>query len=42
MERTPDYEGVTPLGLEEWLDAGDSPVLLDVREPWGFALTRFP
>ncbi len=40
MERTPDYESITPLELKERLQAGDRPVLLDVREPWEFALAR--
>ncbi len=40
MERTPDYESITPLELKERLQAGDRPVLLDVREPWEFTLAR--
>jgi rhodanese-related sulfurtransferase len=40
VERTPDYESITPPQLKERLDAGDRPLLLDVREPWEFALAR--
>jgi len=36
----PDYEDITPHGLKSRLDAGDHPVLLDVREPWEFELAR--
>jgi rhodanese-related sulfurtransferase len=32
--REPDYENVTPRELKARLDAGDRPVLLDVRERW--------
>jgi len=36
----PDYENITASGLRGRLDAGDMPVLLDVREPWEFELAR--
>jgi rhodanese-related sulfurtransferase len=42
MQRTPDHESNTPEELKEWLDAGDRPALLDVREPWEFELTHCP
>jgi adenylyltransferase/sulfurtransferase len=32
------YNNITPSGLKRRLDAGDRPVLLDVREPWEFEL----
>jgi len=35
-----DYESITASGLKGKLDAGDKPVLLDVREPWEFELAR--
>jgi rhodanese-related sulfurtransferase len=35
-----DYENITASGLKGRLDAGDRPVLLDVREPWEFELAR--
>jgi adenylyltransferase/sulfurtransferase len=38
--REPDYENVTPRELKARLDAGDRPVLLDVRERWEFELAR--
>jgi rhodanese-related sulfurtransferase len=34
------YNNITPSGLKRRLDAGDRPVLLDVREPWEFELAR--
>ena len=34
------YENITASGLKARLDAGDRPVLLDVREPWEFELAR--
>ena len=37
---TPGYENITASGLKDRLDAGDSLVLLDVREPWEFELAR--
>ena len=37
---TPGYENITASGLKGRLDAGDTPVLLDVREPWEFELAR--
>ncbi|MDQ3603731.1 MAG: rhodanese-like domain-containing protein [Actinomycetota bacterium] len=36
----PDYENITAGGLKSRLDAGERPVLLDVREPWEFELAR--
>jgi len=36
----PDYEHITASGLKEKIEAGDGPVLLDVREPWEFELAR--
>ena len=39
MERS-GYENITVSDLKARLDAGDSPVLLDVREPWEFDLAR--
>ncbi len=35
-----DQENLTASGLKGRLDAGDRPVLLDVREPWEFELAR--
>jgi rhodanese-related sulfurtransferase len=34
------YQDITATGLKARLDAGDRPVLLDVREPWEFDLAR--
>jgi len=34
------YENITASMLKARLDAGDRPVLLDVREPWEFELAR--
>ena len=34
--RGPDYGTITPEELKRQLDAGENPVLLDVREPWEF------
>ena len=39
MQNT-DYENITASGLKRRLEAGDRPVLLDVREPWEFELAR--
>jgi rhodanese-related sulfurtransferase len=36
----PACENITASGLKARLDAGDRPVLLDVREPWEFELAR--
>ena len=36
----PDYKSISPKELKERLDRGESPVLLDVREPWEFGLAR--
>ena len=38
--REPGYKSITPRELKERLDGGEDPVLLDVREPWEFALAR--
>jgi rhodanese-related sulfurtransferase len=35
-----DVENITASQLKVRLDAGDRPVLLDVREPWEFDLAR--
>ena len=35
-----DHENITPRALKGRLDAGERPVLLDVREPWEFELAR--
>jgi len=37
---TSDHENITPRALKSRLDAGERPVLLDVREPWEFELAR--
>jgi rhodanese-related sulfurtransferase len=34
------YENITASSLKARLDAGDRPVLLDVREPWEFEMAR--
>ncbi len=34
------YKSITPRELKERLDTGEGPALLDVREPWEFALAR--
>jgi len=39
MDRS-DYENITASGLKRRLDAGEHPILLDVREPWEFELAR--
>ena len=38
--RMADYENITASGLKARLEAGDRPMLLDVREPWEFDLAR--
>ena len=38
--REPHYENVAPRELKTRLEAGDRPVLLDVRERWEFELAR--
>ena len=38
--READYENISARELKERLDAGDWPVLLDVREPWEYELAR--
>lgn len=38
--RTPNYENITAGELQGRLEAGERPVLLDVREPWEFELAR--
>jgi rhodanese-related sulfurtransferase len=35
---TSGYANITPHALKSRLDAGERPVLLDVREPWEFEL----
>jgi rhodanese-related sulfurtransferase len=35
---TSGHENITPSALKSRLDAGERPVLLDVREPWEFEL----
>ena len=35
-----NYENITPRELKSRLEAGEGPVLLDVREPWEFELAR--
>jgi rhodanese-related sulfurtransferase len=35
-----NYENITPRELKSWLEAGEDPVLLDVREPWEFELAH--
>ena len=35
-----DYENISPRELKERLDAGDVPMLLDVREEWEYDLAR--
>ena len=35
-----DYENISPRELKERLDAGDAPLLLDVRERWEYDLAR--
>jgi rhodanese-related sulfurtransferase len=37
---TSGYENITPRALKCRLDAGERPILLDVREPWEFELAR--
>jgi rhodanese-related sulfurtransferase len=37
---SPGHENITPRALKSRLDAGERPVLLDVREPWEFELAR--
>ena len=36
----PVYKSLTPGELKGKLERGEKPVLLDVREPWEFALAR--
>ena len=36
----PAYEEITASRLKARLEAGDRPVLLDVREPWEYELAR--
>jgi rhodanese-related sulfurtransferase len=36
----PDYKSITPDELKKKLDGGEEPVLVDVREPWEFTLSR--
>ena len=37
---TSGHENITSRALKSRLDAGERPVLLDVREPWEFELAR--
>jgi rhodanese-related sulfurtransferase len=37
---TSGYENITPRKLKSRLEAGERPLLLDVREPWEFELAR--
>lgn len=37
---TSGYENITPRALKSRLDAGERPILLDVREPWEVELAR--
>lgn len=37
---TPDYQSITASELKRRLDAGDAPVLLDVREVWEYEMSR--
>ncbi len=36
----PTYRSITPRELKRKLAAGERPLLLDVRQPWEFALSR--
>ncbi|MGH3144616.1 MAG: rhodanese-like domain-containing protein [Rubrobacter sp.] len=38
--RKPDYEDLAPRELKARLDAGDRPLLLDVRERWEYELAH--
>jgi len=38
--RKPDYGTISPRDLKRRLDAGEEPLLLDVREPWEFQASR--
>lgn len=38
--REPGYESIAPRELKQKLGAGESPLLLDVRQPWEFALSN--
>ena len=40
MLRQPDYGTIMPGELKDRLDAGDRPVVLDVREPWEYEAAR--
>ena len=40
VDRSPDYEGITPAELKAKLAAGERLELLDVREPWEYELAR--
>lgn len=37
---SPDYASITAEELKDRLEAGERPVLLDVREPWEFETAR--
>lgn len=38
--REPDYRVISARELKDRLEAGEGPVLLDVREPWEFETAR--
>lgn len=38
--QVPGYESISPQDLKRRINGGDSPVLLDVREPWEFQASR--
>lgn len=42
MSAPPSVPEITPVELKERLDAGDAPVLVDVREPFEVAIADLP
>lgn len=40
LSQSAGYKSITPEELKGRLDRGETPVLLDVREPWEFELAR--
>jgi adenylyltransferase/sulfurtransferase len=38
--QNPGYENITPRELKRRIDAGNEPVLLDVREVWEYEMAR--
>ncbi|MDH3269795.1 MAG: rhodanese-like domain-containing protein [Gemmatimonadota bacterium] len=42
MNEPPEVPEITPLALKERLDAGDVPVLIDVRQPFEIAIADLP